>query len=60
MQDYRDIEVIKTLLAHDIPVSIAVDANQYDRLAGQDVWTADSYVRPVPNHANTIVGYVDD
>ena len=25
-----------------------------------DVWDAGNYVDPAPNHANTIVGYVDD
>ena len=60
VRDRGDIEVIKTLLANGIPVSLAVDANLYEAMDDQDVWTVDNYARPAINHANTIVGYVHD
>lgn len=38
---------------------IAVDAEQYDNLSSNDLWTLDNYKTIDLNHANTIVGYND-
>jgi hypothetical protein len=60
VEDYSDIDIIKSLLAHNIPVSIGVDARQYASMTKQDTWTIDNYNRPQLNHANTIVGYTHE
>lgn len=54
-----EIGYLKTLLQNNIPISIAVDANQYSAMSAQDVWTETNYIPTEINHANTIVGYFD-
>ena len=54
------IAILKTLLANNIPVSIAVDANKFSALSADDVWDVSNYPLPTStNHANTLVGYHD-
>ena len=55
----EEIAVLKTLLAHDVPFTIAVDADKYVDLA-DDLWTISNYVDPSTNHANTVIGYSDN
>lgn len=55
----QKVNILKTLLANNIPISIAVDANQYRNLTADDVWDAANYRNPAINHVNTIVGYCD-
>jgi hypothetical protein len=55
-----EIDIIKTLLSNDIPVSISINSGQYAALSEDDVWDAASYPPPpYTDHANTIVGYFD-
>lgn len=53
----EDIEILKTLLENDIPVSISIDAGQYANLSSEDVWDTTNYLPDGTNHANTLVGY---
>jgi hypothetical protein len=53
------IDILKALLAANMPVSIGVDANQYPSLSSDDVWDVGNYVPQSVNHANTVVGYTD-
>jgi len=63
VDSYDKIKILKTLLANNIMVTIAVDADRYEDLSADDVWDTDNYA-DVPvyntNHANTVVGYRDD
>jgi hypothetical protein len=60
VDSWEKVNVIKTLLSNNIMVSIAVDADRYADLTADDIWNTDNYHNPVIDHANTIVGYVDD
>ena len=51
------IEILRRVLAAGIPLTIGIDAEQYEKLDAQDIWDATSYVVGAINHANTIVGY---
>ena len=57
------INKIKTWLSSDMPVSFALDADQYTGNLADNVLTAFEYevppVSPYYNHANTFVGYDD-
>lgn len=55
-----DINDLKNYLTQENLAIISVDADQYDYLTSNDVWTLDNYVNPETNHANTIVGYDDN
>ncbi|WXR62572.1 C1 family peptidase [Peptostreptococcaceae bacterium AGR-M142] len=56
----KNIEVIKSWLAEGSLVSIALDANQYNRaFYDNNVMSNYEYYAGRPNHANTIVGYDD-
>ena len=55
---HAEIAVLKTLLMHGIPFSISIDASKYG--VPNDIWTVSNYVSPSTNHANTVVGYMDD
>lgn len=55
----EDIEAIKSLLDQGYLLSISIDSGQYPSLSSNGVWTADNYTNPLPNHANTVVGYDD-
>jgi hypothetical protein len=48
------------LIDNNIPVIIGIDANQYYDLDANDTWTTGNYSNPDINHANTIIGYVDN
>ncbi len=39
---------------------IGVNANKYELLSGEDLWTSDTYTTTSINHSNTIVGYDDN
>ncbi len=39
---------------------IGVNANKYELLSSEDLWTSDIYTTTSTNHTNTIVGYDDD
>jgi hypothetical protein len=54
------ITSLKNWIASEHLAMIGVDAYQYDSLTVNDLWTADNYVFPNVNHANTIVGYDDN
>jgi hypothetical protein len=55
-----EIEILKDLLANNVPVSISIDANKYSALSADDLWDESSYPLPSStNHANTLVGYRD-
>ena len=56
----EDLTSLKNWIASDNLAVIGVDANQYSSLTSKDIWTLDGYVNPSINHANTIVGYVDN
>jgi hypothetical protein len=51
------IEALKGLLVGGNLTIIGVDANYYDTLSPEDLWTTDTYYVTTTNHANTIVGY---
>ncbi len=53
-----EIDVLKSWINEGRPVSIAVDANQYN-FGGDSVLSSQEYTPGSPNHANTIVGYDD-
>ena len=54
------IASIKALVADNVPVTFAIDANQYaSGLNGDDIIVASEYTTGSMNHANTIVGYSD-
>lgn len=57
--DYGILE-LKSLIAGNELASIFVDADEYQGLTENDVWTLDNYVHPSTNHMNTIVGYDDN
>jgi hypothetical protein len=60
VQSARDINVVRLLIDNNIPVIIGIDANQYYDLDANDTWTTGNYSNPDINHANTIIGYVDN
>jgi hypothetical protein len=52
------LEILRTLLLNGIPVMVAIDAYQYQKLTPNDVWTATAYKQTTfGNHANTLVGF---
>ena len=51
---------LKNWLASGNLAVIGVDANQYDSLFPNDVWTLSKYLPTEINHANTVVGYDDN
>ncbi len=59
IRDSEDIEAIKTIISNGYLVTVAIDADQYDKLTENGVWTTDNYSSPNLNHANTIVGYYE-
>ena len=59
IQSSDDIEALKNIIADGYLVTVSIDANQYDSLTENGVWTADNYNAPDTNHANTIVGYYE-
>jgi len=59
IENSDDIEAIKTIISNGYLVTVAIDANQYDSLTENGVWTTDNYSSPSLNHANTIVGYYE-
>lgn len=54
-----DIQNLKNWIATENLATISIDANQYENLTTNDLWTIDNYINPNTNHANTIVGYND-
>jgi hypothetical protein len=56
----EELSNLKSWLASGNLAVIAVDADQYDYLTSEDVWTTDNYHTVDLNHANTIVGYNDN
>jgi len=54
------IEALKELLASQNLAVISINANYYDQLTSNDLWTIDHYNPTSTNHANTIVGYDDN
>ena len=54
------LEQLKIWLSDTNLVIISVDADQYNDLNGNDLWTTDVYQNNGTNHANTIVGYDDN
>jgi hypothetical protein len=54
------IENLKNWIASDNLAVILVDADSYENLTSDDLWTLDNYVETELNHANTIVGYDDN
>ena len=61
INDAGDLEIVKTLLANNLLVSIIVDATKYDSMTADDIWNTDTYHAPLSlNHANTIVGYLHE
>lgn len=55
----EDLASLKNWIASENLAVIGVDADQYNTLFYNDLWTLDNYFSPVINHANTIVGYDD-
>lgn len=54
------ILALKNLIASGNLALISVNADQYQYLTSEDVWTVDNYNPEDTNHANTIVGYDDN
>ncbi len=54
-----EINLLRSLLAEGVLVSITIDSTKYSKLDGNDIWDADSYNPDSLNHANTVVGYED-
>ena len=52
-----EVNILETLLQNNIPVSISVDANQFQYLDSQDVWGTTNYNPTNLNHETTVVGY---
>jgi hypothetical protein len=52
-----DIEILRQLIAAGIPISISIDAYEYENLTADDVLGIGNYDSLSTNHANTIVGY---
>ncbi len=57
---YDDIRIIRILLDNNKLAFISVNANYYYSMTEDDVWNTDNYNVTSINHANTIVGYMDD
>ncbi len=41
-------------------ITVSVNANYYYNMTADDVWNIDNYNGSTTNHANTMVGYLDD
>ena len=54
------LDVLKQFLADGNLGVISINADLYDVLTDQDLWTYELYNPDGTNHANTIVGYDDD
>ena len=57
IQTDEGLEALKGLLVGGNLAIIGVDANYYNTLTPDDLWTTDGYHVLTTNHANTIVGY---
>ncbi|HOO34283.1 MAG TPA: pre-peptidase C-terminal domain-containing protein [Thermotogota bacterium] len=55
-----DVDVIKALLADGYLVNLSIDGNQFANMTSEDVWNINNYHNNGTNHANTIVGFVDE
>jgi C1A family cysteine protease len=51
---------LKNWIASGHLASVSVEGDKFANLSRADVWTADVYVNPDVNHANTVVGYDDN
>lgn len=56
----EDIQILKTLLDNNMLITVSVNANYYYNMTADDVWNIDNYNGSTTNHANTMVGYLDD
>jgi hypothetical protein len=54
------VENLKNWIASGNLAVISVDAESYENLTSDDLWTLDNYAGADLNHANTIVGYDDN
>ncbi len=56
----QGITDLKHFIASENLAIIGVNANKYELLSSEDLWTADTYTTTSANHSNTIVGYDDN
>ncbi len=61
VENETGVENLRNLLISRIPVSISIDAGQFNTLGQMnDTWTLDTYGNPNRNHAQTVVGFDDE
>ena len=56
----QGITDLKNFIASPNLAVIGVNANKYELLSSEDLWTSDTYTTTSVNHSNTIVGYDDN
>ena len=54
------LQELKQLLADSNLAIISINADYYNQLTDEDLWTLDNYNPDSRNHANTVVGYDDN
>jgi len=57
IESEKDIEALQLLIQEGYLTTTSVNADKYDSLTENGVWTTENYIGDSTNHANTIVGF---